>query len=328
MRASRRALLLAVAAFPAGALRAAQPQPLPASGRRWRVGWLTPASNDGGPPAILEAFVAGMREKGWVRDTHYEVDVRVTNDARRYGALAQELVARPPDVLMAIETTARLLRQHTESIPIVMLISIDPVAAGLVQSLARPGTNVTGMSGHFDAIVVKWVEALIEIVPRARRMAFLGDPGWSDSLRVGQVMESAARAKGAEFEMVPITTDVQSVHKAFDDFERRRPDGLLIPIQGGALTHAALIRSHVRRLRLPAVGLHSAGAVLQISPDFAASAREAAEFVDRILRGASPADLPVRQARAFVTSIHPGLARELGIELPATVRARADKVIE
>jgi ABC-type uncharacterized transport system substrate-binding protein len=97
---------------------------------------------------------------------------------------------------MAIETTALLLRQRTKSIPIVMFISIDPVAAGLVDSLARPGGNVTGMLGHYDAIVVKRVEALPEIAPGARRIAYLGDPGWSDSLRRHSVMDSAARAKG------------------------------------------------------------------------------------------------------------------------------------
>ena len=277
---------------------------------------------------MQEAFVTAMREKGWLRDTHFVLVSRIGNDARQYAAWAHELVALEPDLLIAIETTARLLRQHTETIPIVLAISIDPLAAGLVRSLARPGTNVTGMSGHFDAVVVKWVEAITEIVPGARYLAFLGDPGWSDSLKVGAVMERAARAKGAEFALVPVDADAASVARAFDGFAHRRPDGLLIPIQGGALAHAALIRTLVRRHRLPAVGLLSAGAVMQISPDFVASARESADFADRILRGARAAALPVRQASTFVVTVNPTLARELGIVLPASVMARADRVVE
>lgn len=309
-------------------LRTSGAVPMPPGGRPWRIGWLTPGTSDGGRSAMQQAFIGALREKGWLLDTHYVLESRTGNDARQYAAWARELVALQPDLLVAIETTARLLRQHTDTIPIVLAISIDPLVAGLVHSLARPGTNVTGMSGHFDAVVVKWVEALVEIVPKARYLAFLGDPGWSDSLKAGAVMEQAARVKGVAFAVVPVDADATSVTRAFDGFAQRRPDGLLIPIQGGALTHAALIRTLVRRHRLPAVGLLAAGAVMQISPDFVATARESADFADQIMRGARAAELPVRQASTFVVTVNPTLARELGIVLPASVMARADRVVE
>lgn len=323
----RRDTLIAVATVCLGRPLGAA-QPMPPGGRPWRIGWLTPGAPAGGPSPVLQAFVEGMRDRGWSRDTHYVLELRTGSNARQYVVWARDLVAWKPDLLIGIETTARLMRQYTETIPIVLIISIDPEAAGLVRSLARPGTNVTGMSGHFDAVVVKWIEAVVEIVPQARHIVYLADPGWSDSLRAGAVMETAARAKGAELSVAPVSADVASVQQAFDGFARRRPDGLVIPIQGGALTHAALIKTLVRQMRLPAVGLLDAGAVVQISPDFAASARESTDFVDQILRGARPADLPVRRAQAFVVTLNTGLARELGIALPASLRARAHRVIE
>ncbi|MCW5661092.1 MAG: ABC transporter substrate-binding protein [Burkholderiaceae bacterium] len=302
---------------------AAEPMPMAPGGRPWHLGWLAPPG-----PETLAAFVAGMHDKGWVRDEHYTIDVRASNDARQFVKLADELVALEPDVLLGIETTSRVLQQRTSTIPIVMIISIDPVGAGLIQSLARPGTNVTGMSGQYEGLVAKWIEALVEIVPSTQRVAFLGDPGWSDSLRRREVVHQAAQAKGIALEMVEIGADAHSLRSAFDALDRRRPDGLVIPIQGGTLAHAPAIQEAVRRLRLPAVGLLRAGGLVQIGPDFRATARECADFVDRILRGAHPADLPVRQATSYRVTLNARLAREIGVVLPLSLRVRADEVIE
>ena len=323
----RRRVLLTCAALPCLRARAADALPMPAGGRPWRIGWLSPAAAGGsGEPGVVAAFVAGMSGKGWVRDRHYTLELRTTNDAARYGALADELLAGSPDLLLGIETTARILRQRTDRIPIVMLISIDPVAAGLVQSLARPGTNVTGMSGQFDAIVAKWIEALLELVPRARRIAYLTDPGWSSSVK--GVLQQAAAARGIELELLAIGADAQSAQQALRELEARPPDGLIVPIQGGTLAHAGAIRAVVRRQRLPTVGLLPAGSVVQIGPDFAASARESADFVDGILRGARPADLPVRQATNYEVTLNAAMAREIGVDLPLALRVRATRVIE
>jgi putative ABC transport system substrate-binding protein len=231
-------------------------------------------------------------------------------------------------VLIAIETTALALRQHTRTIPIVLWASLDPVAAGLVRSLAQPGGNVTGVSNVADGLTVKNVEALFELVPHARRVAFLQDPGWAASARQLEIAREVARLKGARLDGVPITTEAQSVERAFQAFERERPDGLVIANDGATVAQARSIRERVRAQRLPAAGLIEAGSVVRHSADTVAGLREAADLVDRILRGAKPADLPVRQIRSVTVTLNLGLARELGIELPASLRMRADEVIE
>jgi len=327
MTGRRRSLLLATVACLAPPLHAREPLPMPPGGRPWRIGWLSPGGSDNAR-STLSAFVAGLRAKGWVQDEHYTLELRTSDDARRYPALAAELVALAPDVLMAIETSARVLRQHTTTIPIVLFMSIDPVGAGLVQSLAQPGGNVTGVAGQYDQLVGKWVEALVEIVPRATRLAMLYDPGWSDAQGNLALAQTAARAKGAALEGIALSADAPSWQWALRALEVQVPHGLLIGINGGTLAHAEAIAQAVRRLRLPAVGLLRAGGLVLIGADFQASAREAADFVDRILRGARPQDLPVRQSMFIRTTVNMKLARQIGVELPLGLRLRADEVIE
>ena len=200
---------------------------MPPGGRRWRIGWLLfadPGSNTS--RKVFDAFNGAMRDKGWIQGTHYTIDTRSSGgDARRFPALAAELVQVAPDVLMAVETTALVLRQQTTTIPIVLWQSLDPVAAGLVQSLARPGTNVTGLSNVADGLTIKNTEALLEIVPRARRIAVLYDPFWSAATHQIAVARDIARAKGAEVDAYPITADPQSLSAAWAGIDRRRPDG-------------------------------------------------------------------------------------------------------
>jgi putative ABC transport system substrate-binding protein len=329
----RRGLLVAAVLCLAPTLHAREPltmpmpMPMPPGGRPWRIGWLTPGGADNARSTI-GAFVAGLRAKGWVQGEHYTLELRTSDDARNYPVLAAELVALAPDVLVGIETTARVLRQYTTTIPIVLFVSIDPVQAGLVQSLAQPGGNVTGMAGQYAQIVGKWVEALVEIVPRATRLAVLYDPAWSDAQRNVALAQAAARAKGAQLEAVALSADSPGWQQALRALEARPPQGLLLSPSGGTLAHAGSILQAVRRLRLPAVGPISAGGLVMIGLDFQASARESADFVDRILRGARPQELPVRQAMFIRTTVNARLAREIGVEIPLTLRLRADEVIE
>jgi putative ABC transport system substrate-binding protein len=303
---------------------------MPPGGRPWRIGWLLITRSDSGiARGAIATFERALGERGWVRERHYTIELRWSQgDARRFAALAGELVALQPDVLIAVETTALALRQHTSTIPIVLWASLDPVAAGLVHSLARPGGNVTGVSNVADGLTTKNVEALFELVPRARRVALLQDPGWAAAARQFEVAREVARLKGARLDGHPITTDAQSVERAFGAFERERPDGLVIANNGATLAQAQAIRERVRAQRLPATGLIEAGAVVRHGPDTVASLREAADLVDRILRGAKPAELPVRQIRSVLVTLNLGLARELGIEVPASLRVRANEVIE
>jgi putative ABC transport system substrate-binding protein len=325
----RRALLATAAALWVFPARARETLPMPPGGRRWRVGWLLFSGDRELAQRSVAAFVAGMHEKGWVQGEHYAIDTRDSGgDARRFTALAGELVALQPDVLIAIETTARAYREHTTTIPIVLWTSLDPVAAGLVASLAKPGTNVTGIAGQSYALLAKNIEALVEIVPRARRIALLYDPGWSDAQRMLEAAREYARAKGAELEPHPITTDARSVPATFQDLERRRPDGLVIPGQGAIIARASEILAQVRALRLPATGSIDAGGLVQQLWDPIANLREAADFVDRIFRGAKPGDLPVRQVMSYPVTVNARLAREIGVRLPQSLLIRADKVIE
>jgi putative ABC transport system substrate-binding protein len=304
--------------------------PMPPGGRPWRIGWLLVTRADSGVAQhAIAAFETALGEHGWVRERHYSMALRWSEgDARRFPTLAGELVALQPDVLIAVETTALAFRRHTTTIPIVLWASLDPVAAGLVSSLAQPGGNVTGVSNVADGLTAKNVEALFELLPRARRIALLQDPGWAAAARQLEVAREVARLKGARLDAVAITTDAHSVEQAFRAFEGERPDALMIANNGATLAQAQGIRERLRVQRLPAAGLIEAGAVVRHSADVLASLREAADLVDRILRGAKPADLPVRQIKSVTVTLNLGLARELGIEVPASLRVRADEVIE
>jgi putative ABC transport system substrate-binding protein len=330
----RRTLLACAGAAAIGGASRAQPSrdllPMPPGGRPWRIGWLLLTSTDSdGWRQVSENFRVGLREKGWVEGVHYTIETRSSGgDAQRFPALAAELVQLAPDVLIAVETTALVLRQHTTTIPIVLWQSLDPVAAGLVHSLARPGTNVTGLSNMADGLTAKLMESLFEIVPRARRIAQLHDPHWSAAARQIEIARDIAQARGAVLDAVPITADARSVSAAFAGFDRQRPDGLMIANNAATFAQAAALQAGVLARRLPAVGLIEAGAIVRHSVDIRGTVREATEFVDRILRGAAPADLPVRQARSVIVTLHLKRARELGIEVPASLRVRADEVIE
>jgi putative ABC transport system substrate-binding protein len=327
--AARRALVLSATVAAIGAPHVRAAPPLAPGGRRWRIGWLSVAAEPKASQLEVEVFAGAMRDKGWVLGQHYVMDMRESGgDPRRFAALAAELVAAKPDLLIGIETTAKAYRQHTTTIPIVLHASLDPVAAGLVHSLARPGTNVTGLATLADALTVKNVEALFELVPRTRRIVLLTDAAWSGVARVVDAAQAAARAKGAELEVLTITADPASVPAALEQLQRRRPDGLVLLTSGAVVNHAAALRAGIVALKLPATGLTAAGGILRNGWSFNENLRESSDFVDRILRGAKPAELPVRQLMRVEVTLDPGMARAVGVEVPASLRVRADRLIE
>ncbi len=303
--------------------------PMPPGGRPWRIGWLLISGDAALQRRVVDAFHAAMRERGWQTGRHYTIDERSSGgDSRRFPALAAELVASSPDVLIGVETTAKLLRQHTTTIPIVLWASLDPVAAGLVQSLARPGTNVTGVSNVADGLQAKNAEALFEIVPRARRVALLYDPNWAAADRTVAVVGRVAQVHGAQLLPLAVTADASSVQAAIAAIDRERAEGLMIANNAALMVGAAAIAAAIRARRLPASGNLAAGAVASHAVDLLANVREAADFVDRIFRGAKPADLPVRQIMSVKVTVDARRAREIGVALPASLLLRADEVIE
>jgi putative ABC transport system substrate-binding protein len=273
----------------------------------------------------MQPFLLGMREHGYVQGVDFVLELRMSGgDTRRFPALVDELLALRPDVLLAVESTAKVMVAKTTTIPIVLLVSVDPVAARLVKSLARPGTNVTGMSLQGDLLVAKNIELLLELVPKASRIAMLSDPTW-DAVPVQQAKRAAA-VKGVILTNVYVkdTTDLQH---AFMQFEKRRPDGLVIHYAGQTVALRDPIEEGVRRLHLPMVG-GTQGCVITYGVDPVSMVHEAADFVDRILKGAKPADLPVRQATKYVLSVNMKIAREIGVKVPQSILMRADEVIE
>lgn len=332
MNASRRAIVGAASVVlfvPTAPAAAREAPPLAPGGRPWRIGWLLEGADRSAAQGAVEVFTAAMRERGWVLGVHYVLDTRRSGgDAARLAALAAELVAAAPDLLLGIETTAKAYRRHTTTIPIVLWASLDPVAAGLVKSLAHPGTNVTGIAVLADTLTAKNVEALFELVPRARRIVVLTDPAWSGMQRVLGAAQAVARDRGAELVVLPISVDAASVQGALDQLRRSRPDGLVLITTPAIAAHAAALREGIVALKLPATGLTSAGAIVRHGWSFDANLRECTEFVDRILRGSKPADLPVRQLMRVEVTLDLRMAREVGIEVPASLRLRADRVIE
>jgi len=300
--------------------------------KQFRVGWLHSGKLKAAG-RLLDAFVAGMRERGHVLGESFVVDIRAAEgDPRRFAALARELVALRPDVLLGYETSARAMAAETSTIPIVLATSIDPVAAGLVKSLARSGTNVTGMVDQFDQLIAKHVELLVELAPKASRIAFLNDRFWSARDSYERFARMAAASKGLEVTMASVG-DAADLQRVFAAFEKARPDGMIVAATAGAM--ALLLREIVdgaRRMRLPAVYpvafFPEGGGLLSYGPNLVENFREAADFVARIFRGEKPADLPLRQTKKFYLLVNLKAASEIGVTIPRAILLRADRVIE
>jgi putative ABC transport system substrate-binding protein len=300
------------------------------SSRRYRVGLLSTNTEAGGAPYV-EAMLAGMRDHGYVIGQGLDFDIRYAEgDRGRYAALADELIALKPDVLVGVEEAVLVMKQKTGAIPIVVTSSWNPVASGLVNSLARPGTNVTGLSNSFVEILGKQLELMLEILPKMRRIAYFA------LAPLGPRVEMLVRyeaAKGLSAVRYGIS-DIESVRQAFAEMEKQRPDVLVVVASGVTAARLPQILDGARKMRLPAICSFSSpvfaekGGLVSYGVDYVADFRYAMKFVDRILRGAKPGDLPVEQTNRFELVVNGRVARELGITIPQSVVLRADRVIE
>jgi putative tryptophan/tyrosine transport system substrate-binding protein len=198
---------------------------------------------------FVDPFVAGMRERGYEVGRNLVLDVRhAKGDASRLPALADELIALKPDVLLGIETAVRAMAGKTSTIPIVLIASSDPVAAGLVKSLARPGTNVTGMAMQFDALIAKQIELLAEIVPGMSRVGFLAD----DSAFVDGRFQNYARAAAAAKRLtltIEAAHEPEGIRRAFAEFAKGRTQGIVVASTGALLLHRRAVIDEAKRLR-------------------------------------------------------------------------------
>jgi len=302
--------------------------------RMRRIGVLTTlAADDPESPIHVAAFAQGLQELGWTVGRNVRIEYRWgAGDAERYRRYAAELVALVPDVILAVGgPTVEPLQQATRSVPIVFVAVADPVGAGYVASLARPGGNVTGFTVFEYGMSGKWLELLKEIAPGVTRAAVLRDS--ASPAGSGQLGAIQAVAPSFGVELSPIgVRDPAEIERAVTAFARGSNGGLIVPASGLAIVHREPIITLAARHRLPAVYPYrvfvTGGGLISYGPDRVDQYRRAAGYVDRILKGEKPADLPVQAPTKYELVINLKTAKALGLDVPDKLLARADEVIE
>jgi ABC-type uncharacterized transport system substrate-binding protein len=299
-----------------------------------RIGVLSILSaNDPGGRAHLEAFQQALQQLGWTDGRNVRIDYRhAAGDAERVRQYAADLVALAPDVVLATSgTVLPALLQSTRTVPIVFVQVSDPVGSGFVETLARPGGNVTGFLSFEFGISGKWLELLKQVAPRVTRAAVLRDPAIPAGMGQFGALQSAAPSFGVELRPVGVR-DASEIERAVTGFASSANGGLIVTASQLATIQRDLIVALAARHRLPAVYSDpyfvSAGGLISYGPNRVDHYRRAAGYVDRILKGEKPADLPVQAPTKYELVINLKTAKALGLDLPTTVLARADEVIE
>ena len=297
------------------------------------IGVLIPmAADDPEGKARLAAFLQGLQQLGWADGRNARIETRwagaKADDIYKHAA---ELAALAPDVILAHGTsTARPLLQVTRTVPIVFVNVIDPVGGALVDSLARPGGNATGFIQFEYGISGKWLELLKEIAPGVRRVAVLRDAATSGTGQFG-ALQSVAPSMGVELTPVNVR-EASEIERTITSFARSPNGGLIQTGSSLATAHRQLIVTLAARYKLPAVYstrfFVAGGGLISYGPDFLDQYRRAASYVDRILKGEKPADLPVQAPIKYELVINLKTAKALGITVPQALLTRADQVIE
>ena len=302
--------------------------------RMRRIGVLLPAAADDAEfQARVGAFLQGLALLGWTIGRNVRIDTRwATANAAEIRRHAAELAALAPDVILAHgASTVGPLLQATRTVPIVFPIVVDPVGAGFVDSLARPGGNATGFMTFEYSISGKWLELLKQIAPGVTRVAVLRDPAIPSG--TGQFGVIQAVAPSLRVEVSPVNMrDAGEIERAVAAFARAPNGGLIVTASALAALHRDLIITLAARHKLPAVYFErffvAAGGLISYGPDYIDQYRRAAGYVDRILKGEKPADLPVQAPTKYELVINLKTAKALGLDVPPTLLARADEVIE
>ena len=302
--------------------------------RMRRIGVLMSlAADDPEGQARLTAFVQGLQELGWTDGRNVQIDYRwPAGDAERIRRYAAELAALAPDIILAGGgAVVPSLLQATRAIPIVFTQTPDPVGAGFVESLARPGGNVTGFMLYEYGIGAKWLELLKEIAPHVTRAAVIRDAAIASGIGQWGAIQTAAPSFGVELRPVDVR-DASEIERAIAAFARSPNGGLIVAASTLAVVHRDLIVTLAARHKLPAVYpsrfFVRSGGLIFYGPDSVEPHRRAAGYVDRILKGEKPADLPVQAPTKYELVINLKTAKALGLDVPPTLSARADEVIE
>ena len=325
---TRRTLICAIAGALLAAGRAGRAQ---TPGKVYRIGWLSSGPWAGTQP--LEVFNQGMRELGWVEGRHYMIDNRYTEGrSERMLAHAADLVQRKVDLLVGSGSPhTAALKNATATIPILFYYVGDPVGSGFVASLARPGGNVTGLGGLGPGVHAKQLELLREVVPKASRIATLFNPALSFHAAIAAEVEPAARSLGVTLRPIELRSP-DDIDAAFATLAREPVDALLIFGQGFLFAHGARVAKLAIEQRLPAIisfqEVARDGILMSYGSNIIDDVRRLPYFVDRVLKGAKPAELPVEQPSKFYLTINQKTAKALGLTIPQSVLLRADEVIE
>ena len=305
---------------------AAEAQP---AGRLARIGVLFGGSP---PDPFVEAFKQGLRELGYVEGRNVSIEYRFGEGrSDRLPALAAELVRLKVDVIVASSQGAVAAKQATNTIPIVMPIITDPIRLGLVASLAKPGGNATGFATQNDELPGKWMELVRETLPKVSRVAVLWSPIYDRGAQ-HRASEAAARSLAVRLQALKVERP-DDLETAFLDMRKKRAEALIVTSSPFFYQHRTRLVELAANHRLPTIYHQSefvvgSGGLMSYGPDFHELFRRSATYVDRILKGAKPGDLPVQQPTKFELVINLKTAKALGITIPQTLLLRADQVIE
>jgi ABC-type uncharacterized transport system substrate-binding protein len=283
--------------------------------------------------ARLAAFRQRLEKRGWTEGRNVHIETRFAgSDSSKYEPLAKELVATQPDVILAHTTrVAAALQRESRVIPIVFVNVSDPIGSGFVASLARPGKNFTGVLQYEASVVGKWLAMLKEIEPRLERVAFVANPKTTPYDYFLRAAEAAAPALSVKMVSSPVAT-AANIEQAIESFAGTPNGGLLLPPDGTTILHRDLVIALAARHKLPAVYAFdffvAAGGLMSYGIDQDDNFRLAASYVDRILRGDKPADLPVQAPTKFETIVNLGAAKAIDLTIPPGLLVAADEVIE
>ncbi|MFL6973594.1 MAG: ABC transporter substrate-binding protein [Xanthobacteraceae bacterium] len=299
-----------------------------------RIGVLNSlAADDPEGQARLKAFQQGLQQLGWTDGRNVQIDVRwPAGNPDRIRSYAAELVALAPDVILATgAATVEPLLHVTRAVPIVFTLVVDPVGAGYVDSLARPGGNATGFVNFEYGVSAKWLELLKQITPGVTRVAVIRDPAISAGLGLLGAIQSVSPSVGVEVSPVDVR-DAAEIERAVTAFARAPNGGLIVTGSALAVVRRDLIIALAARHKLPAIYFErffvTGGGLVSYGPNFTDQFRSAAAYVARILKGEKPAELPVQAPTKYELVINLKTAKALGLSIPRPLLLRADRVIE
>jgi putative ABC transport system substrate-binding protein len=298
-----------------------------------RIGVLIGVADDVEGRARLAAFRTGLLDLGWSEGRNIQMDVRFTAGAAHQARnLAAELVKLRPDVILAsTAAVVTALQQQTTTIPIVFAQVLDPVSSGLVDSLAHPGGNITGFVSLDFGMGAKWLEILSQIAPHVTRVGVLRDPTTPGGSGQMGAMQAATASFGVELKALD-ARDAATIERGVSAFAEQPNAGLVVFANPGASVHRELITTLAARLRLPAIYPYrffvTSGGLISYGIDNHDLFRRSADYLDRILKGTNPAELPIQEPTKFEFVINLKTAKALGLTVPPSLLARADEVIE